>query len=106
MRLRAIELSTRLHRPVEVVFATKLGPHNRAVVSAVRRLRAGGARRIAVSPYFLSAGLLTERVESVLDALVDDTLVAGPLGTHPDVIEAIGSLYRTAADQRAVPAVR
>ena len=106
VRLRAIELSTRLHRPVEVVFATKLGPHDRAVVSAVRRLRAGGARRIAVSPYFLSAGLLTERVESVLDALVDDTLVAGPLGTHPDVIEAIGSLYRTAADQRAVPAVR
>ena len=52
----------------------------------------------------LAVDKITERVESVLDALVDDTLVAGPLGTHPDVIEAIGSLYRTAADQRVVPA--
>jgi sirohydrochlorin ferrochelatase len=104
VRLRAIELSTRLHRPVEVVFATKLGPENRAVAAAVRRLRAGGARRIALSPYFLSAGLLTERVEAALDALVDDTLVAGPLGTHPDVVNAIGSLYRMAAEQHAVPA--
>lgn len=104
VRLRAIELSTRLHRPVEVVFATKLGPGQRAVATAVRRLRAGGADRIALSPYFLSAGLLTERVESALDTLVDDSLVAGPLGTHPDVVEAIGSLYRAALDRRAVTA--
>lgn len=104
VRLRAIELSTRLHRPVEVVFATKLGAGQRAVATAVRRLRAGGADRIALSPYFLSAGLLTERVESALDALVDDTLVAGPLGTHPEVVDAIGSLYRAAVDRRAVPA--
>lgn len=104
VRLRAIELSTRLNRPVEVVFATKLGPGQRAVATAVRRLRTGGAHRIALSPYFLSAGLLTERVEAALDALVDDSLVAGPLGTHPDVVDAIGLLYRSAADRRAVPA--
>ncbi|WP_238419934.1 sirohydrochlorin chelatase [Gordonia sp. 'Campus'] len=106
VRLRAIELSTRLHRPVEVVFATKLGAGDRILKSAVRRLRSGGARRIALSPYFLSAGLLTERVERALDAMVDETLVAGPLGTHPDVVDAICSLYRLAATRTTVPAGR
>ncbi|MCR5977096.1 sirohydrochlorin chelatase [Gordonia jinghuaiqii] len=103
---RAIELSTRLRRPVEVVFATRLGPDGRAVASAVRRLRLAGARRIALSPYFLSAGLLIERVESALDAMVDESLVAGPLGAHPDVVDAICALYRTAARRRAVIAGR
>jgi sirohydrochlorin ferrochelatase len=106
VRRRAIELSTYLHRPVEVVFATKLGSGNRAVATAVRRLRAVGAERIALSPYFLSAGLLIERVESALDALADETLVAGPLGAHPDVVEGICGLYRTAAQRRTVIAGR
>ncbi|AZZ81652.1 MULTISPECIES: sirohydrochlorin chelatase [Gordonia] len=106
VRRRAIELSTSLHRPVEVVFATKLGSGNRAVATAVRRLRAVGAERIALSPYFLSAGLLIERVESALDALADETLVAGPLGAHPDVVEGICGLYRTAAQRRTVIAGR
>ncbi|TSD98445.1 sirohydrochlorin chelatase [Gordonia rubripertincta] len=106
VRRRALELSTYLHRPVEVVFATKLGPNNRAVTSAVRRLRVAGAQRIALSPYFLSAGLLIERVESALDALADETLVAGPLGAHPDVIEGICGLYRTATQRRTVIAGR
>ncbi|MDS1115564.1 CbiX/SirB N-terminal domain-containing protein [Gordonia westfalica] len=106
VRRRAIELSTYLHRPVEVVFATKLGPGNRAVAAAVRRLRAAGAQRIALSPYFLSAGLLIERVETALDALAEETLVAGPLGAHPDVIEGICGLYRTAAQRRTVIAGR
>ncbi|MDH3010892.1 sirohydrochlorin chelatase [Gordonia alkanivorans] len=106
VRRRAIELSTYLHRPVEVVFATKLGSGNRAVATAVRRLQAVGAERIALSPYFLSAGLLIERVESALDALADETLVAGPLGAHPDVVEGICGLYRTAAQRRTVIAGR
>ncbi|MGV9794248.1 sirohydrochlorin chelatase [Gordonia sp. NPDC003422] len=96
VRRRAIELSTRLHRPVETVFATKLGPNQRALHTAVRRLRAGGACRIALSPYFLSAGLLTERVERALDTIVSDAVVAGPLGTHVDVVDAVVSLYRGA----------
>ncbi len=104
VRLRALELSTRLHRPVEVVFATKLGTGDRVLASAVRRLRSGGARRIAVSPYFLSAGLLTDRVERALDSIVEETLVAGPLGTHPDVVDAICSLYRLTAARTTVPA--
>lgn len=94
---RAIELSTHLHRPVETVFATKLGPGDRALHSAVRRLHAGGARRVVLSPYFLSAGLLTERVERALDTIVSDALVAGPLGAHPDVVDAVCTLYHRAA---------
>ncbi|MDY6810605.1 MAG: sirohydrochlorin chelatase, partial [Actinomycetota bacterium] len=89
VRRRAIELSTLLHRPVEVVFATKLGAREHRLRTAVRRLRAAGARTIAVSPYFLSAGLLTERVERALDALADGVVVAGPLGAHRDVVDAV-----------------
>ncbi|MDL9935522.1 sirohydrochlorin chelatase [Gordonia sp. ABSL1-1] len=96
-RRRAIELSTRLNRPVEVVFATKLGTENRMVRLAIRRLRATGAQQIALSPYFLSAGLLTERVEAALDEFETGVRVAGPLGTHPAVIDAISSEYLRAA---------
>ena len=56
VRRRAIELSTLLNRPVEVVFATKLGARDHRLRTAIRRLRSAGAERIAVSPYFLSAG--------------------------------------------------
>lgn len=97
VRRRAGELSTLLHRPVEVVFATKLGAHEHRLRNAVRRLRAAGARTIAVSPYFLSAGLLTERVERALDALTEGVVVAGPLGAHRDVVDAVGHHYRLGA---------
>ena len=96
VRRRAVELSTRLHRPVDVVFATRLGTGETALRTAIRRLRGAGAGRIALSPYFLSAGLLTERVETALDRLAPGALVAGPLGAHPDVIEAIADRYTTA----------
>ena len=100
-RRRAIELSTLLHRPVDVVFATRLGSRDNALRSSVRRLNAAGAERIVLSPYFLSAGLLTERVESALDRLCPDALVAGPLGAHPDVIDTVVHLYSEAIEQRS-----
>lgn len=96
VKRRAIELSTRLDRPVDVVFATKLGSGEITLRNAIRRLSAAGAQRIALSPYFLSAGLLTERVESALDRLAPGALVAGPLGTHPAVIDAVIGNYRMA----------
>ncbi|HMS76998.1 sirohydrochlorin chelatase [Gordonia sp. (in: high G+C Gram-positive bacteria)] len=95
-RRRSIELSTLLHRPVDVVFATKLGSRDNALRSSVRRLKAAGAERIVLSPYFLSAGLLTERVETALDRLCPDALVAGPLGAHPDVVDTVVELYADA----------
>ncbi|AZG43537.1 sirohydrochlorin chelatase [Gordonia insulae] len=97
VRRRAIELSTLLNRPVEVVFATKLGPREHRLRSAIRRLRAAGAQRIAVSPYFLSAGLLTERVEAALDDHAPGSLVAGPLGAHRDIVDAVCHHYWAAA---------
>ncbi|MGC4932832.1 sirohydrochlorin chelatase [Gordonia sp. DT30] len=96
VRRRAIELSTRLHRPVDVVFATQLGQDEIKLRGALRRLSAAGAHRIALSPYFLSAGLLIERVEEALDRLAPGALVAGPLGAHPHVVVAILDRYRTA----------
>ena len=93
-RRRAIELSTLLHRPVEVVFATQLGTDHVTLRNAVRRLHTAGARRIAVSPYFLSAGLLTERVENALDRFTANTLFAGPIGAHPALVETIVLRYQ------------
>lgn len=93
VRRRAIELSTMLHRPVEVVYATRLGAGNIALRDAIRRLRSAGAERMAVSPYFLSAGLLTDRVEDALDTLSPSSLVAGPIGTHVALIDAVVDAY-------------
>lgn len=104
VRRRAIELSTVMNRPVEVVFATKLGPREQQLRNAVRRLRTAGAGRIAVSPYFLSAGLLTERVEAALDAHAPGALVAGPLGAHRDIVDAVCHHYWTAASTRTARA--
>nr|WP_202421980.1 sirohydrochlorin chelatase [Gordonia sp. SID5947] len=103
VRRRAIELSTLLNRPVEVVFATKLGPREQHLRNAVRRLRTAGADRIAVSPYFLSAGLLTERVEAALDTHAPGALVAGPLGAHRDIVDAVCHHYWSAASELTTP---
>ncbi|WP_298445246.1 sirohydrochlorin chelatase [Gordonia sp. (in: high G+C Gram-positive bacteria)] len=96
VRARGRELSRALGVPVETVFATRLGPDGAAVREAVARLRGAGASRIAASPLFLSAGLLTERVERVLDDVAPGSLVAGPIAAHPGLISAITELYRAA----------
>ncbi len=101
VRRRAIELSTLLHRPVEVVFATRLGTDASALQTAIRRLRNAGADRIALSPYFLSAGRLTEVVDSALDRLAPGSLVAGPIGTHPTLIDAVVDSYCRTAESTA-----
>ncbi|MFT4124988.1 MAG: sirohydrochlorin chelatase [Gordonia sp. (in: high G+C Gram-positive bacteria)] len=109
VRRRAVELSTRLHRPVDVVLATQLGVGDIRLRTAIRRLRHAGVHRIAVSPYFLSAGLLTERVETALDRLAPDSLVAGPIGTHPTLVDAVVDRYLRAtysADTEQIPNVR
>lgn len=99
VRRTALQLSTRLHRPVEVVYATQLGTGDIRLRNAVRRLHKAGSTRIVLSPYFLSAGLLTERVEAALDRLVPDALVAGPIGTHHALIDAVIGCYRSATRQ-------
>ncbi|MCF8611427.1 sirohydrochlorin chelatase [Gordonia sp. HY285] len=99
---RADELASTLGRPVELVFATRIGRDGAAVREAADSLLARGCARIALSPLFLSAGLLTERVERVLDALDSPAVVAGPVGAHPTLIDAIASLYAPHATTVAV----
>lgn len=94
---RAAELAAALGNPlVQTVFATRLGANNSNLRAAVHRLRRGGARRIVVSPYFLSAGLLTERVDAAVDALAPGAQIAGPLGAHPQLVDVVCDRYRAA----------
>ncbi|WP_084638198.1 sirohydrochlorin chelatase [Gordonia shandongensis] len=91
---RGRELSGALGRPVRTLFATRLGPRGAAVRAAVDDLLAAGAQRIAVSPLFLSAGLLSDRVEEHLDALGVPLVVAGPVADHPALVRAVVRLHR------------
>lgn len=98
-RRRARALSSLLGVPVETVFATKLGDDDVELHRAVDRLHARGIDRIALSPYFLSAGLLIERVTERLRTRVPDVVVAAPLADHPSVTVAITDRYRVASER-------
>ncbi|GAC57181.1 putative ferrochelatase [Gordonia hirsuta DSM 44140 = NBRC 16056] len=93
---RGRELAAVLGVPVHTVFATRLGRDGAVMAAATDYLRACGARQLVASPLFLSAGLLTERVERELDAVWPGATVAGPIGEHPSLIAAIARLYRDA----------
>ncbi len=67
---------------VEAAFASTASPD---VPTAVARLRARGARRIAVASWFLAPGLLPDRVAN----LAGDAVVAAPLGPDPEVAELV-----------------
>ncbi|MEU4802664.1 sirohydrochlorin chelatase [Actinosynnema sp. NPDC023587] len=67
---------------VEPAFAATASPD---VPTAVERLRARGARRIAVASWFLAPGLLPDRVAD----LAGDAVVAAPLGADPEVAEVV-----------------
>ncbi|MGJ0120706.1 sirohydrochlorin chelatase [Williamsia sp. MIQD14] len=83
-------------RGVEPLFATRLGPDARHLRDAVDRLTTRGARRIVVSPYFLSAGTLTDRVETALADLPVDVVFAAAIGAHPGLIDIICDRYHAA----------
>lgn len=89
---RGRELSHALGVPVRTVFATRLGPDGHALRTAVAELHAAGATHLAAVPLFLSAGLLTERVERLLDQIAPGSTVTGPLADHPALITAITAL--------------
>jgi sirohydrochlorin ferrochelatase len=63
------------------------------VSAAIARLRAGGARRIAVGSWFLAPGLLPDRVARLALATDPDTLIAAPLGADPRVADVVLSRY-------------
>ncbi|MFF0818304.1 sirohydrochlorin chelatase [Rhodococcus sp. NPDC003318] len=70
---------------VEVCFATT----SPSLPEAVSRLRAAGARRIVVAPWFLAPGLLTDRIDAAVDDIAPDALRADVIGAHPHLVEVV-----------------
>ncbi|MGW0638859.1 sirohydrochlorin chelatase [Nocardia salmonicida] len=71
--------------PTEICFAT-VDP---GVAPAVDRLRARGAERIVVAPWFLAPGLLTDR----LVAATPEVVHADVIGAHAALVEVIWTRY-------------
>ncbi len=80
---------------VEAAFASIASP---AVPEAVERLKARGARRIAVASWFLAPGLLPDKVAS----LAGDALVARPLGDDVEVAQLVLDRYDEASARRTM----
>lgn len=75
---------------VEAAFASTATPD---VPTAVARLRARGARRIAVASWFLAPGFLPDRVTRLAGS---DAVIAPPLGPDPEVAELVLHRYQSA----------
>ncbi|MGW8652877.1 CbiX/SirB N-terminal domain-containing protein, partial [Nocardia salmonicida] len=69
----------------EICFAT-VDP---GVAPAVDRLRARGAERIVVAPWFLAPGLLTDR----LVAAAPEVVHADVIGAHAALVDVIWTRY-------------
>lgn len=65
-----------------------------SVADAIARLRAGGARRVAVAQWVLAPGLLPDRIARA--AHEAGALLAEPLGPHPAVADLVVSRYTQA----------
>jgi sirohydrochlorin ferrochelatase len=75
-------------------FATGSGP---SPADAVDRLRRNGARRIAIAPWFLAPGRLTDRVLEY--AAAEGIPMAAPLGAHRLVAETALDRYDSVLTQ-------
>ncbi|WNV83347.1 sirohydrochlorin chelatase [Umezawaea sp. Da 62-37] len=78
---------------VEPAFASATSPD---VATAVARLRARGATRVAVASWFLAPGLLPDRITAQALALDPDARIAAPLGADPEVAELVLHRYSSA----------
>lgn len=67
-----------------------------SVADAMARLRARGARRIVVAPWFLAPGLLLDRVYDQAAALEKNLVLAAPLGASAQLSGVILDRYRCA----------
>ncbi|CCQ16026.1 Secreted protein [Rhodococcus sp. AW25M09] len=82
-------------------FATSASP---SPTEAVVQLRAMGATRIVVAPWFLAPGKLTDRVSRLLTE-EPNVVFADVIGSHPAVAELASRRYDTAVARAAsVPA--
>jgi sirohydrochlorin ferrochelatase len=78
---------------VTAAFAAAAQP---AVPQAIERLRAAGARRIALGSWFLAPGLLPDRVIAEARSAAPDVTIAQPLGADIDVAELVLHRYSAA----------
>jgi len=78
------------HAPVVQAFAGAAKPD---VPAAVARLRARGARDIAVASWFLAPGLLPDRIAEQVRRAAPEARFAGPLADDPRVAEVVLRRY-------------
>ncbi|WP_246124577.1 CbiX/SirB N-terminal domain-containing protein [Nocardia bhagyanarayanae] len=84
----ARQLSAMTGLPTEICFATT----EPTVHEAVSRLRARGADRVLLAPWFLALGLLTDRLATA----APDLLHANVIGAHHAMTEIVWDRYDTA----------
>lgn len=82
---------------VVAAFAAAADPD---VPAAIATLRARGARRIAVAPWFLAPGLLPDRVVARVLSADPNAVLASPLGDDPEVAELVLHRYAAAHECR------
>lgn len=63
------------------------------VAAAITRLRASGARRFAIAPWFLAPGLLLDQAAALARQTAGDVVIAQPLGAHPVVADLVLARY-------------
>jgi sirohydrochlorin ferrochelatase len=80
---------------VRVVYATGPAP---SVADGIDELRQLGARRIAMAPWFIAGGRITDRVAAI--AAAEGIAMAEPLGAHPLLAETLLDRFDSAIAQR------
>ncbi|MGK5742599.1 sirohydrochlorin chelatase [Micromonospora sp. URMC 103] len=95
----AAALATGLGVPVRVSYASAAPP---GVGAAVDRLRAGGARRVAVSAYFLAPGLFHDAV-TVAARAAGAVAVSAPLTDAPEMVDLVWNRVDAALPAHAAP---
>lgn len=86
-------LQVRVGRRVRVGFVASGTPR---VDPLVASLRAAGERRVAVASWLVAPGVFQDRLRAC-----GADVVAGPLGPHPAVLDAVVARYTTAVSSRA-----
>ncbi|OZC64770.1 sirohydrochlorin chelatase [Rhodococcus sp. 15-725-2-2b] len=79
-------------------FATSVSP---SPTDAITQLRALGADRIVVAPWFLAPGLLTDRIEASVAGL-PNVVHAEVIGAHPAVAELASRRYDSTVARESV----
>ncbi len=79
---------------VRVAYATA----EPSVAEGIAALRSDGAGRIALAPWFIAPGRITDRVANTAAEL--DVVMAGPLGPHPLLAQTVLDRFDSAVTER------